>query len=169
MGISVNLSPKQFHQPRLVDDVAEVLQETGLAACNLTLEGTESVMVQDSGFAETTLEKLRNLGVSIDIDDFRTGYSSFDRLKCLPINTLKIDRSFVARLGEDPRDEHIIQAIIKVAYGLGLGVVAEGVEASEQATRLRALGCEMAQGYYFSKPLPSEAIDTLLTSQLASD
>ena len=121
-------------------------------------------MAQDSAVVTTTLQKLRDLGVRIEIDDFGTGYSSLSRLRHLPINTLKIDRSFVARLGKDDKDEHIISSIIGLASGLGLGVVAEGVEASEQAARLRELGCGIAQGYYFSKPLPGEAAAALLAS-----
>jgi diguanylate cyclase (GGDEF)-like protein len=164
--MSVNLSPRQFHQPGLVESVAQVLRETGLDPCSLELEITESVMSQNPQVVRDTLQDLKDLGVQIGVDDFGTGYSSLSRLKDLPIDTLKIDRSFVAGLKEDAADEHIVSSILSLASGLGLSVVAEGVETPEQAAQLRTLGCEMAQGYYFSRPLPREVVDTLLASYI---
>ena len=169
LTVSVNLSPRQFHQTGLVESVAQVLEETGLDSCSLALEITESAVMQNAQLARTILQRLKDSGVRIEIDDFGTGYSSLSRLKHLPIDVLKIDRSFVLGLGEYDEDEHIVSSIINLAFGLGLSVVAEGVETPEQAARLRTLGCEIAQGYYFSKPLSSEALDALLTSQFANE
>jgi diguanylate cyclase (GGDEF)-like protein/PAS domain S-box-containing protein len=162
--MSVNLSPRQFHQPGLVESIAQVLRETGLDPCSLGVEITESIMSQNRQDVRATLQELKDLGVQVGVDDFGTGYSSLSRLKDLPIDILKIDRSFVSGLKEGVRDEHIVSSILGLASGLGLGVVAEGIETPEQAAQLRTLGCERAQGYYFSKPLPREAVDTLLAS-----
>jgi diguanylate cyclase (GGDEF)-like protein/PAS domain S-box-containing protein len=162
--VNVNLSPRQFRQPDLGESIARVLLEAGLDPGCLVLEVTESALMEDSHAAGATLQRLSSLGVSIAIDDFGTAYSSLARLKHLPIDTLKVDRSFVAGLGEDEEDEVLVSGILSMASGLGLSVVAEGVETSKQLARLRALGCSMAQGYYFSKPLPRDEAAWLLES-----
>ncbi|MBA2527089.1 MAG: EAL domain-containing protein, partial [Pyrinomonadaceae bacterium] len=164
--VSVNLSPRQFRQPDLGESIARVLLEAGLDPGCLVLEVTESALMEDSHAAGMTLQRLSSLGVSIAIDDFGTAYSSLARLKNLPIDILKVDRSFVAGLGEDEEDEVLVSGILSMASGLGLSVVAEGVETSKQLARLRALGCSRAQGYYFSRPLPSEAATSLLERHL---
>jgi diguanylate cyclase (GGDEF)-like protein/PAS domain S-box-containing protein len=163
-AVSVNLSPRQFRHPDLVQDVARVLRETSLSPRNLGLEVTESSVMDDAMVANTVLRQLRDLGVQLAIDDFGTGYSSLSRLKHLPVDALKIDRSFVAGIGEDAEDEVLISGVTNVAAGLGLSAVAEGVETPAQAARLRALGCRLAQGYYFSGPLPSEEVPALLAA-----
>lgn len=163
-AVNVNLSPRQFRHPDLVKDVARVLRETSLSPRDLGLEVTESAIMDDAVVADTALRQLRDLGVQLAIDDFGTGYSSLSRLKQLPVDALKIDRSFVAGIGEDAEDEVLISGVTNIAAGLGLSTVAEGVETPAQAARLRALGCRLAQGYYFSGPLPSEEVPALLAA-----
>jgi EAL domain-containing protein (putative c-di-GMP-specific phosphodiesterase class I) len=166
LKVSVNLSPRQFQQPDLSESIARVLTETGLDPGCLILEITETVLMKESHAAGATLQRLRNLGVSIAIDDFGTAYSSLARLKHWPVDTLKVDRSFVAGLGEDEDDEVLVSGILSMAFGLGLTVVAEGVETSKQLASLRAIGCSRAQGFYFSRPLPSEEVASLLERHL---
>ena len=161
--MSVNVSAAQFRSPELVEDVARVLQETGLEAGMLTLEITESILMEDARTNADTLERLKALGVGLAIDDFGTGYSSLSYLKRLPVDYLKVDKSFVANMGHDSQDGLLVSGVIYLAHGLGLKVIAEGVERSEQLAQLRKMGCDMAQGYYFSRPLAVEAA-TLLAS-----
>ena len=115
-----------------------------------------------------TLRRLKSLGVHVAIDDFGTGYSSLSYLKRFPVDSLKIDKSFIDGLGRDPEDTTIVEAVISLAHALGLGVVAEGVESVEQLNQLRRLGCELAQGYYFSRPLGLVGIDELLADAVVT-
>jgi EAL domain-containing protein (putative c-di-GMP-specific phosphodiesterase class I) len=155
----VNLSAKQFRQPNLVDEVAEVLQNSGLDPSGLGLEITESVVMEDAPATSGTLLQLKDVGVRLAIDDFGTGYSSMSYLKRFPVDYLKIDRSFVDNLKEEgTEDEVIMSGMIGLAHGLGLKVIAEGVDTAGQLVRLRELGCEIAQGYYFSEPLAAESL-----------
>lgn len=163
---NVNLSAKQFHQPDLAGDVAEVLAETDLDPRNLVLEITENVVMEDAVVTLAILGALKSLGVGLAIDDFGTGYSSLAYLKRFPVDTLKIDGLFVAGLGESTKDEVIVAAVIGLAHGLGLTAIPEGVETAEQLQRLHEMGCDMAQGFYFSRPLPTEAVDALLRRNL---
>ncbi len=158
----MNVSGRQLRHPQLVKDVGQVLQETGLELGSLDLEITESVLVEDELSNLATLRELKRLGVKLILDDFGTGYSSLSYLKRLPVDFLKIDRSFVKGLGKDPKDEGIVSAVIDLARVLGMEEIAEGVETAEQAAHLRKLGCRFAQGYLFSKPSPAEATATLL-------
>lgn len=166
--MNVNLSARQFRQPNLVEEVAKTLQETGLDPSALELEVTESVVLHDAEAASKTLQQLRNLRVRIAIDDFGTGYSSLSYLRRLPVDTLKIDKSFISRLGKEVEDGAIVETIIRLAKVLGLTVVAEGVENAEQLARLQEMDCDHAQGYYFAKPLLSESIPTLLATGFQS-
>jgi diguanylate cyclase len=150
---SVNLSPRQLQDPELVPDVLAVLGRTGLAPHRLVLEITESAVVDDQ-VALPALERLRAHGIRIAIDDFGTGYSSLQYLSRLPIDILKIDRSFVGELDGTGRGSAIAEAVIRLAQILGLTTVAEGIETPEQANELRELGCETAQGYLYAKPMP---------------
>jgi len=159
--ISVNLSIRQFAQPNLVGRIAEILEETELPAPLLKLEITES-MAMDVERAAAILESLSDLGVGISVDDFGTGYSSFSYLKRLPIDCLKIDRSFVSDIHQDPNDRAIVAAIIAMAHNLQIGVIAEGVETEEQVLFLQEHACDEMQGYYGSPPLPAEEICALL-------
>lgn len=162
----VNLSSRQFQYPRLTRDVARILRETGLDPCCLCLEITESVVMEDAQSTITTLGELKDLGVQLAVDDFGTGYSSLAYLKRFPIDYLKIDRSFIEALRENPEDTAIVSGVTTLAHALGMRVIAEGVETAEQLARLRGLGCDLAQGNYFSKPLPSEAASELLANGL---
>ena len=156
--MSVNLSARQFQHSTLVSDVAQILEETGLQAKYLKLEITESVLMHDVATTLDTLRQLKALGVRLAVDDFGTGYSSLNYLTRFPVDVLKIDRSFVDRLGVERESTAIIAAIITLANSLNLEVVGEGLEHAEQSNRLQALGCNRGQGYYFAKPLPNDAI-----------
>ncbi|CAN5901214.1 hypothetical protein BH23ACT11_BH23ACT11_20880 [soil metagenome] len=139
-----------------------MLQDTGLDARSLELEITESVVMEHAGSTLSVLRRLRALGVGLAIDDFGTGYSSLSYLKRFPMDFLKIDRSFVEGIDEIEGNEAITAGIITLAHTLGLEVVAEGVETAEQAARLRLLGCDMAQGTFFSEALPAASAGELL-------
>ena len=152
--LSVNLSARQFQHPALVEDVARALQDSGVPPHLIQLEITESVVMEDAQTTIATLHRLKALGVELAIDDFGTGYSSLSYLKRFPVDTLKIDRSFVSGLRQDSDDASIIQAVVSLGHALRLGVVAEGVETAEEAVQLHDLGCELGQGYHFAKPLP---------------
>ncbi|TMK88132.1 MAG: EAL domain-containing protein, partial [Actinobacteria bacterium] len=160
-AVSVNLSARQLSRPDLVDVVDEALTASGLDPDRLWLEITESVLMEDADTAVAALERLRRLGVHLCVDDFGTGYSSLAYLRRFPVDALKVDRSFVAGLGQDPEDSAIVEAVVSMAHSLRLSVVAEGVETDEQLARLRDLGCELAQGFYFAAPVPSSALDPL--------
>ncbi|WP_341740064.1 EAL domain-containing protein [Microcoleus sp. CAWBG640] len=166
LTIAVNLSGRQFEQPDSIEQIKQVLQETGVDARWLKLEITESVVMQDGEAAAAMLSHLRDLGIELCIDDFGTGYSSLSYLHKFPINTLKIDRSFVSRIGETGENLEIVRAIVMLARSLGMEVVAEGVETAVQLAQLRLLGCEYGQGYFFSKPLDRDAATALLNQGL---
>src|SRR6266404_5784260 len=146
LAISVNLSARQLQQPGLVEEIAAVLHETRLDAADLRLEITETVVMHDAPTTLAKLEALKTLGVQLAIDDFGTGYSSLGYLKRFPVDTLKIDRSFVKGIGDDVEDSAIVRAVITVAKSLNLSVTAEGIETAEQLEHQRALGCEQGQG-----------------------
>ncbi|HXG26766.1 MAG TPA: EAL domain-containing protein [Candidatus Binatia bacterium] len=152
LAMSVNLSPRQFLDPNLLNGIGQVLRTTGLEPCALELEITESSVMDRSETSLSVLQQLRALGVRVVLDDFGTGYSSLAYLRQLPLDTIKIDRSFVTDL--DVRDPNIgiIRAVVSLAHGLGITVVAEGIETEEQARRLRELGCDMGQGFAWAEP-----------------
>jgi len=162
LRVAVNLSPRQFMQGDLVKTVARVLAETGCNARNLELEITEGMVMREPENAVALLQQLKDMGIHIAMDDFGTGYSSLAYLKRFPIDSLKIDRSFVTDVPGDADDVAINVAVIAMAHSLGLKVVAEGVETQEQLDFLRKQGCDEMQGYLFSKPLPVEQVTTLL-------
>jgi diguanylate cyclase (GGDEF)-like protein/PAS domain S-box-containing protein len=155
--MSVNLSASQLTRLDLAETVERVLGETGLEGSRLTLDVTETVYVQVLAANTAILDRLRGLGVRFSIDDFGTGYSSLSYLKRLPADAIKIDRSFVKGLGKDVEDTAVVRMVIELAHTLGLEVIAEGVETEKQAALLKEMGCDFAQGYHFSKPLPTEA------------
>ena len=161
----MNISACQFQQPNLAREVKAALKETGLAPRDLKLEITESVVMHDAS-AITALRMLKDMGVGLAMDDFGTGYSSLSYLKRFPIDTLKIDRSYVDGLGTDAEDTAIVHATVAFAKSLGMSVTAEGIENAEQLGLLKDLGCELGQGYYFAKPLPSDGTTGLLASGL---
>ncbi|HSE23963.1 MAG TPA: diguanylate cyclase [Pyrinomonadaceae bacterium] len=162
--VSVNLSVKQFNQPGLVDNIADLLGEFNLPPRCLKLEITESVFSDNIEAAVGLLTQLRNLGVQLSIDDFGTGYSSLSYLQRFPIDTLKIDRSFVTQMMDNEENIAIVRTIVALAQNLGMDVVAEGVETEDQVTMLRKLDCENGQGYLFSTPLGARQLDQFIAS-----
>jgi diguanylate cyclase (GGDEF)-like protein len=166
VSISVNLSARQFRQETLVKTVEKILLETGLAAEHLEMELTESVVMHDAEAAVSILHGLKSLGVRLSVDDFGTGYSSLSYLMRLPIDTLKIDRTFVQDIDTQGQAEGVLaHAIISLARSLKLKVVAEGVETAAQLNFLRSHHCDEAQGFYFSKPLPADEYARMLTAE----
>ena len=164
--MSVNLSAREFQQPDLAEQIAAVLGETGLAEGSLRLEITERVVMGDAPATEVVLRALRALGVRLALDDFGTGYSSLSYLQRFPIDTLKIDRAFVTPLAHSEQAVAIVRAITALGHALGMDVTAEGIEMVEQLDCLRAAGCDRGQGYYFTRPVPSEAMGMLLATGL---
>jgi EAL domain-containing protein (putative c-di-GMP-specific phosphodiesterase class I) len=156
VSISVNLSGRQLGDPDLVEDLERVIAATGVPPEAVVLEITESLLMDDVEFSHLTLERLKRLEVQLAVDDFGTGYSSLSYLRSFPVDLLKVDQSFVAGLGTEGGDEAIVAAIIRLAHTLGLEAVAEGVETAAQLARLRALGCNLAQGFYLARPMPAE-------------
>ena len=164
-SISVNLSAKQLHQADFVEQLEAILRETRMSPSRLKLEVTETVLMNDPDFSTGVVQRLDKLGVQMQIDDFGTGYSSLSYLNRLRVDTLKIDRSFIKSLGEPGERATIVQAIIRLARDLGIHVIAEGVETSEQLDSLRTLECEHGQGFLFSHPVDGEQALTLLSTQ----
>ena len=167
-SISVNLSARQFGQPNLIEEIAEVIKETGIEPRRLVLEITESVVMESAESTIRTLQSLKKLGVQLAIDDFGTGYSSLSYLKRFPVDTLKVDRSFVSGLGIDSEDSAIVRAVVTLAKTLGMTVTAEGVETPGHLAQLQKLECDYGQGYLFDKPLaPAEFAARRLKKQAA--
>ncbi|HEY9646813.1 MAG TPA: EAL domain-containing protein, partial [Chroococcidiopsis sp.] len=156
LRVAVNLSARQFQQPDLVERIAQILHDTGVEPALLELEVTETAAMRDVNFTIQVLHELRAMGVRIAMDDFGTGYSSLSYLKKFPLHTLKIDRSFVQDLADNPSDTAIVSAVITLGQGLNLSVVAEGVETQAQLEQLRSLNCVEMQGYWFSKPVDAQ-------------
>jgi diguanylate cyclase (GGDEF)-like protein/PAS domain S-box-containing protein len=167
IAMSVNLSARQFQHPNLVQDIAQILDETGLQRRVLKLEITESVVMQKAESTVSTLRELKDLGIQLAIDDFGTGYSSLSYLKRFPVDTLKIDRTFVDGLGRDPHDTAIVEAVIALAKALNLTVTGEGIETAEQRNRLRMLGCDRGQGYFLARPLAPTVVSKMLADERA--
>jgi EAL domain-containing protein (putative c-di-GMP-specific phosphodiesterase class I) len=165
LTISANLSGKHFIQPDLIEQTQQILQETGMDAHCLKLEVTEGVVMEDAESAINMLMNLKALNIRLSIDDFGTGYSSLSYLHRFPIDTLKIDRTFVSRMGVDEENGEIVRTIATLAHNLGMTVVAEGVETGAQLAQLRALKCEYGQGYFFAKPLDRKAAEALIASK----
>jgi diguanylate cyclase (GGDEF)-like protein/PAS domain S-box-containing protein len=156
LWVAINLSGRQLGAPDLVAVVTDALERTGIDPERLHLEVTESALIDDLATSIDRLGELKQLGVHIDVDDFGTGYSSLSYLKRLPLDTLKIDGSFVGGLGTDPHDTSIVRAIISLGHALDLDLIAEGVETETQLVELARLGCDLAQGFHWSRPLPPE-------------
>ncbi len=168
-AISVNLSSRHFAQPDLVEFVGDVLSDVGLQPGNLHLEITESAIMENVERVVTLLQGLREVGVQVGLDDFGTGYSSLSYLHRLPLHTLKIDRSFIHTAGQDTQNWQIVRSIIMLAHGLGMKVVAEGIETSAQRDQLRAMDCDLAQGYLLSTPFDAGAATALIKAGLHQD
>ncbi len=167
LPISINLSPRQFQETGLLAQVAGVLEVTGLPPELLIFEITESMVMEDISSAREVMKKLNGLGVRLAIDDFGTGHSSLAYLKQFPVHEVKVDRAFVRGVAESPVDSAIVRAVINLANAMGIATVAEGVETESQAAELKMLGCQVAQGFYFSHPLHADAFDQLLTLHFA--
>ena len=164
--MSVNLSAKQFQNPRLVEEITDALATSGLEAGSLKLEITESVVMQDAPATLAKLRELKALGIKLAIDDFGTGYSSLGYLKRFPVDTLKIDRSFVKGLSHEGGDGAIVRAVVTVAKSLNMDVTAEGIETDQQRVELKMLGCDQGQGFLFARPATPEHLKPLLAVSL---
>lgn len=162
LTVSVNLSVRQFSQPDLVDSIARILAETGLSASSLQLEITESIVMHEPESAIVTVGRLKQLGVGIQLDDFGTGYSSLSYLCRMPLDALKIDRSFITRMPDSPADAEIVRTVLALARSLGMEAIAEGIEQDGHTTQLRELGCQFGQGYCFGRPISPEETEALL-------
>jgi diguanylate cyclase len=158
----VNVSPQQFINPQFASQIEAALERAALAPDQLEIEITESMLFADAGRTVRTLHALRALGIEVAVDDFGTGYSNLAWLASLPLNRLKIDRSFVAKMATDPRSEALVGAIISMAHALEMKVTAEGIETAAQAQRLREMGCDEAQGFWFSRPVSLQTLRTLI-------
>jgi diguanylate cyclase (GGDEF)-like protein/PAS domain S-box-containing protein len=169
LPVSVNLSPRQFQQSGLLAQVAAALDATGLPSASLTFEITESMVMEDLSGAREIMKKLSRLGVRLAIDDFGTGHSSLAYLKQFPVHEVKVDRAFVRGVAESRVDSAIVRAVIELANAIGISTVAEGVETLDQVTGLKTLGCRVAQGYFFSHPLPATEFNALLTAHFAPE
>jgi EAL domain-containing protein (putative c-di-GMP-specific phosphodiesterase class I) len=156
------MSSKQFSQSSLVQGIRDILEQTGLSPNRLDIELTEGVLIEHSNSIITTLEELRSMGIRLSIDDFGTGYSSLSYLHQFPFDTLKIDRCFIENADQDFEKLEILQSVVRLAWNLGLNVVAEGIETQRHYAQLKALRCESGQGYLFSKPLAPESVENLL-------
>jgi EAL domain-containing protein (putative c-di-GMP-specific phosphodiesterase class I) len=160
--LAVNISPSQFKQQKLIHNIAEVLEQTGFDPQFLELEITESGIMENEKYNIKKLDELHKLGVKISIDDFGTGYSSLSKLKDYPIDTLKIDKSFIENCTVNEKSSTITRTIIDLAHNLGFKVVAEGVETKEQYDFIFNHKCDAFQGYYYSKPLTAEEFEEKL-------
>jgi diguanylate cyclase (GGDEF)-like protein/PAS domain S-box-containing protein len=167
LTVSVNVSPKQLAQPDLADQVRRILAETGLEASSLRLEITESAIMENTESARQLLAQLKEMEVQLYMDDFGTGYSSLSNLSRFPVDTLKVDRSFVKDLSDYGESSDILWTIVTLARNLGMHVIAEGVETAEQLAQLRALKCECAQGYFFSEPQEGRVARALISMGVA--
>jgi EAL domain-containing protein (putative c-di-GMP-specific phosphodiesterase class I) len=165
LSISVNVSPRQFEEKRLVERVAQALRDSALPPGDLELEVTEGLIMRDLAQAVGKMRELKAMGVSLSIDDFGTGYSSLSALKSFQISRLKIDKSFVSELADNPDDQAIALAVISLGHKLNLRVIAEGVETEQQRRFLRENDCDEMQGYLFSRPLPPDEVAALLRAQ----
>jgi EAL domain-containing protein (putative c-di-GMP-specific phosphodiesterase class I) len=162
LTISVNVSIKQLSNPDFIKQIQTVLAKTGLEHRSLKLEVTESFMIEDTKIVKV-LEQFKEMGIQIHIDDFGTGYSSLRYINQYPVSALKIDRSFIDKIGRGGENSEIVKAIVNLAHNLNIDVIAEGVEKVEHLSALKALQCNYVQGYFFSHPLNTEETENLLT------
>jgi EAL domain-containing protein (putative c-di-GMP-specific phosphodiesterase class I) len=166
--LSVNLSAVQFSQPSLVDQITCILDETGLTPSCLKLEITETAIMRNAESALVMLKRLKALGIQLSIDDFGTGYCSLSYLLQFPVNTLKVDRSFIVDMSKGSQNTEIVRIVLALARTIGLDVVAEGVEQADQLDLLKGLSCDFVQGFYFSRPLESTAAKALIAGARTS-
>jgi EAL domain-containing protein (putative c-di-GMP-specific phosphodiesterase class I) len=164
LNISVNIAGRQLQESNLINQIEQILADTGLDGSYLKLELTESMLVDNIQNTVDTLLQLKAMDIKLSIDDFGTGYSSLSYLHRFPIDTLKIDRSFINKIGSNPEECAVVKTIITLAHTLGVEAIAEGVETSEQSANLQAWGCEFGQGYFFAKALNCSAIEVMLSA-----
>jgi EAL domain-containing protein (putative c-di-GMP-specific phosphodiesterase class I) len=164
LPVGVNVSSRQFALPTIVEEIASALTDSSLPASCLRLEITETTAMEDADSTTQTLSRLHGMGVAFYMDDFGTGYSSLSYLHRMPIDALKIDRRFVGSMETDEMSRSIVQAITTLAHSLGMKVIAEGVETASQLQAVRAMGCDLCQGFHLSKPLPSTAMTCFLSA-----
>ena len=162
--MSVNLSGQQFREEKLIDEIESVLQETGLAGKFLKLEITESILIDNLETVTEIILKLRKKGIQFSIDDFGTGYSSLSYLHRFPVDTIKIDRSFVSQMQSNGDNSAIVKAIVTLAHMLNMDVIAEGIETTAQLAQLKLLQCEYGQGFFFSRPLSQENAEAFIAN-----
>ncbi len=158
LTISANLSARLFSQPNLIFEIDQIIQETKINPANLQLEITESVIMENTHTVKTVIQQLKDRNIKLVMDDFGTGYSSLSYLHNFPLNTLKIDKSFVKIMEKNPENLGLLPAIISIAESMGMTVVAEGVETREQLEKLRSLNCDFAQGYLFSRAIEPKLV-----------
>jgi len=163
-SIAVNVSPRQIRRPGFADLLASVLSETGLPPSRLELEITESTLMADHGPGSAALEALADAGVRLAVDDFGTGFSNLACLQRFPIGCLKIDRSFIERIGHEPDNDTLVSAVLAMARNMRLRVIAEGVETVEQIEFLKRQGCAEAQGFYYARPMSADAFFSVYLS-----
>ena len=167
--VSVNLSRVDMFNPKLEDILDGLVKKNGLDCHSLKLEVTESAYTENTDELLTVMERLRNKGYEIEMDDFGSGYSSLGALSSLPVDVLKMDRSFVMNIDHDEKDLRLVELILDIARNLKMSVIAEGVETESQLTLLKNAGCDFVQGYYFSRPLPPEAFEVFIVREKESD
>ena len=165
--VSVNLSAIQFQDPDLVSQLATILHQTGVPPERLIVELTETAMIENFDQTVTTATAIRNLGIGLSMDDFGTGYSSLSNLASLPISEVKIDRSFMNGFGSTGNVRQVVTAIIRIGHTLGMTVIAEGVEEAAQCAQLRAIDCDVIQGYYFGRPMNTASLDAWIRERRA--
>jgi EAL domain-containing protein (putative c-di-GMP-specific phosphodiesterase class I) len=163
--LAVNVSPAQMRDPWLAQKIVKLLTETNFPAERLEIEITEAALFENLGFANSIIDGLKNQGVRVALDDFGTGYSSLTHLRGLPLDRIKIDRSFVTRMGSDPEAAALVRMIVALADSLGIAAMAEGVENDEIKTMLNSIGCPAGQGWLFGRPLPARATRALLAER----
>ena len=168
LSVAVNVSGKQLMQPDFSEIVHRVLDETGIPPSSLSLEITENVVFQENVNIVQILTSLKALGVQLEVDDFGTGYSSLSRLDRYPFDAIKIDQSFVFRMGMDKRSADVIKGVVSLAKRLNLGLIAEGIENGDNAEALDMIGCGQGQGFYFSKPMEADEVERHLEANKAS-
>ena len=162
--LAVNLSSREFRNPELVNFIEEALHQSGVSAGTMQLEITEGVLMRAHTYIDDALTALSKLGVGIVMDDFGTGYSSLSYLRNYPFDVIKVDRSFVSGIANDQADREVVNAVVAMAHGLNLEVVAEGIETEDQLAILKTLGCDYGQGFHFGKPMSGERMSGMLGS-----
>jgi EAL domain-containing protein (putative c-di-GMP-specific phosphodiesterase class I) len=168
LRLSFNVSPTQFRDGHLVERIKESLEETGFDPDRLVIELTEAAIMSDFAMARGALAELRDLGVTVVLDDFGAGFSAFSNLRQLPFDSIKIDGSFISHIQDSPENQRIVAGILALAHGLDLSVIAEGVETPEELDFLQSVNCQMGQGYLFARPMSGKDVEWMLETKWSS-